>query len=84
MRERLRALARGLTERGVLDERPGRTADELARELAALLPGQAGLFATAAHIFDDIWYGGRAAGEADYAAVTAADQAAARPVRTAR
>lgn len=81
VRERLRAVARSLTERGLLEDRPGRTADELARELARLLPEQAPVFGTSARVFDDVWYGGRTATPADYAAVRAADAAAAGPVR---
>jgi hypothetical protein len=38
IRERLRAIARDLEERVVLDPRPGRTADELAAEAGAALP----------------------------------------------
>ena len=43
MIERYRALVRSLEERGLVDERPGRTADEAAAEGAAALPTAAGL-----------------------------------------
>ncbi|MEV4312644.1 DUF4129 domain-containing protein [Actinocrispum sp. NPDC049592] len=66
VRERFRAIARGLEERGVLDERSGRTVDELAREAGARLPGHATALRTAARIFDEIWYGGRTATAQSY------------------
>ncbi|MFF5990208.1 DUF4129 domain-containing protein [Prauserella flavalba] len=61
VREWFRAIARELEERGVLDERSGRTADELAAEAGALLPGSAAELRAAAVLFDDVHYGGRAA-----------------------
>jgi hypothetical protein len=59
VRERLRAVVRDLEERGVLDPRPGRTADEAATEAGAVLPACAGPLRAGARIFDDVWYGGR-------------------------
>jgi Domain of unknown function (DUF4129) len=61
IREWLRASARDLEERGVLDPRPGRTADEVAAEAAAQVPEVADALGTAARIFDEVWYGGRTA-----------------------
>jgi hypothetical protein len=61
VRERFRAIARGLEERGVLDERSGRTVAELAREAGGRLPEQATALRSAARMFDDVWYGGRPA-----------------------
>lgn len=61
VRERFRALVRGLEERAVLDERPGRTADEASAEAGVALPALAGALARAARAFDDVCYGGRAA-----------------------
>jgi uncharacterized protein DUF4129 len=61
VRERFRAIARGLEERGVLDERSGRTVDELAREAGARLPDHAEALTRSARIFDEVWYGGRTA-----------------------
>jgi hypothetical protein len=80
-RERFRAIVRGVEERGLLDPRPGRTADEAAREAAALLPGCAEGLWTAAHVFDGVWYGDRPATAAGYERIAAADEqvAAARP-----
>jgi hypothetical protein len=59
VRERFRAIARGLEERGVLDERSGRTVAELAREAGSRLPEHAVALRSAALMFDDVWYGGR-------------------------
>jgi hypothetical protein len=65
VRERLRAIARELEHRGVLDPRPGRTAAELSREAAVQLPALADDLRTATSIFDEVWYGGRTATAAD-------------------
>ncbi|MEO5878085.1 MAG: DUF4129 domain-containing protein [Streptosporangiaceae bacterium] len=56
IRERLRAIARDLEERVILDPRPGRTADELASEAGAVLPVD---LTPGIRIFDDVWYGDR-------------------------
>jgi len=64
IRERLRAIARDLEERVILEPRPGRTADELAAEAGAALPGHADALAAGVRLFDDVWYGGRR-GDAD-------------------
>jgi hypothetical protein len=58
VRERWRALVRGLEDRGVLDPRPGRTVDEAAREVPPVVPGSGPALAAAARVFDDIWYAG--------------------------
>jgi len=65
IRERLRAIARELEHRGVVDPRPGRTADELSRDAGAQLPALAEELHTATSIFDEVWYGGRTASAAD-------------------
>jgi hypothetical protein len=77
VRERFRALVRGLEERTVLDERPGRTADEAAAEAARALPGQAAELAAAARLFDEVTYGGRPAGPEHDARLRALDAAVA-------
>ncbi|MFC0113424.1 DUF4129 domain-containing protein [Kibdelosporangium aridum] len=59
VRERFRAIVRGLEERGVLDERSGRTVDEVAHAAGARLPDYANALRAAARLFDDVWYGGR-------------------------
>jgi type II secretory pathway pseudopilin PulG len=63
--ERVRAIAVDLEQRGVLLPRPGRTASELATEAAGALPatalpGGATALHSAARLFDDVRYGGRA------------------------
>jgi uncharacterized membrane protein len=61
IRERLRAIARELEQRGVLDPRPGRTAAELSRDAGTQLPALADDLRNATSIFDEVWYGGRTA-----------------------
>ncbi|MBB4686009.1 hypothetical protein BJY18_003494 [Amycolatopsis jiangsuensis] len=82
VRERFRALVRGMEERTVLDTRSGRTADEAAAEAGALLPDLAGDLTAAARLFDDVHYGGRPGTEAGYRALTELDERVrrARPV----
>ncbi|TDC06767.1 DUF4129 domain-containing protein [Nonomuraea longispora] len=58
LQERLRAIARDLEERALVDGMPGRTADELAAEAAVSLPDLADELAMAARSFDDVTYGG--------------------------
>jgi hypothetical protein len=58
VRERLRAVVRGLEERDLLDARPGRTADEAAADGGLVLPACAEQLRAAARTFDDVWYGG--------------------------
>jgi uncharacterized membrane protein len=65
IRERLRAIARELEQRGVLDPRPGRTAAELSRDAGTQLPALADDLRNATSIFDEVWYGGRTATAAD-------------------
>jgi hypothetical protein len=71
---RMRALARGLEESGELPERPGRTADELAAEVAVTRPDVARVIARAATVFDEVAYGRRPGGPDSYADVVAADE----------
>jgi hypothetical protein len=81
IRERLRAVARDLEERVILDPRPGRTADELAAEAGAALPDLAQELAAAVRVFDDVWYGDRPGTAEGYAQLTRLDERveAARP-----
>jgi hypothetical protein len=81
VRARLRAVVRTLEDRGVLDPRPGRTADEVAAEAGVALPAAAPALVRAAHTFDDVWFGGRTADPLAYRAVVEADEqvAAGRP-----
>jgi Domain of unknown function (DUF4129) len=80
VRERMRAIVRELETRGVLEPRPGRTADEVAREAGDLIPAIAAELRTAARIFDEVWFGGRPATPGADAAMREADQR----VRTAQ
>lgn len=74
VRDRMRALVADLEQRGVLDERPGRTADEAAAEAGAQLPACAAGLTTAAGIFDDVVYGGQPATPQSYAMVADTDR----------
>lgn len=74
VREWLRAVARELEERGVLDPRPGRTAAELCTETAVELPALSADLRQATSTFDAIWYGGRTAKPDDEALLRALDR----------
>ena len=78
VRDGFRALARELEERTFLDERPGRTADEVAREGAVVAPEAAAVLGTAAREFDEVCYGGRVATARAYDEIQAADDAVRR------
>jgi hypothetical protein len=71
--QRLRALVRTSQERGLIDMNPGWTADEVARSVAGRLPGIRGQLDAAAHVFDDVRYGGRPGSAASYRVVADAD-----------
>jgi hypothetical protein len=75
---RMRAIARHLEERGLLDERAGRTADELGREVTGVLPDAAPAVRAAAATFDEVMYGDRPATALSYATVAEADDAVRR------
>lgn len=74
VRERLRAVVRELEARGVVEPRPGRTADEVALEAGRALPGLAGALREGARAFDEVWYGGRPADASTYALLVALDE----------
>ncbi|HEX4814296.1 MAG TPA: DUF4129 domain-containing protein [Nonomuraea sp.] len=82
IQERLRAIARDLEERALVDGMPGRTADELAAEAAEALPGFAAELAAAAGSFDEVTYGGVPGTHAAYDAMASLDDRLrqARPV----
>jgi Domain of unknown function (DUF4129) len=69
---RMRALAAAVEERGIVDSRPGRTADELAVEVAASIPSSAGVMRAAASAFDAVAYGKRPATRETYDLVVGA------------
>lgn len=75
--DRMRALVRSGQERGLIDDRPGWTADEVSAELGAQLPGAAGALAAATRTFDEVRYGGRPATSEAHALLVRADVAAA-------
>lgn len=74
VRERLRAVVRDLESRGALDARPGRTAGEVASDGGAAVPAVAEELRRAALLFDEVWYGGRAADASSYAVLVALDE----------
>lgn len=73
VRERLRAIVRELEARGVLDPRPARTADEVARDAGAAVPAIGADLRRATTVFDEVWYGGRTADAASYAVLVDVD-----------
>jgi hypothetical protein len=79
--ERVRAIASELVERGIIDERPGRTATELATEAGRLLPDLAPDLRTVAARFNQVAYGGHTAGEPDARLATGLDEALQRSAR---
>jgi Domain of unknown function (DUF4129) len=80
LREWLRAAVRTIEDRGVLDPRPGRTGGEIARAAGLVLPSAAARLRAATRAFDEVWFGERAATDAD----VAAGREAADAVRDAR
>ncbi|GAA1984657.1 DUF4129 domain-containing protein [Kitasatospora viridis] len=74
VREQLRALIRSLEERTLLDHRPGRTADEAAREAGRQLPEHAAELIAAARLFDDIAFGERPADQAAHQRLAELDE----------
>jgi hypothetical protein len=86
VRERFRAIVRELDGRGVLDERSGRTVDEIAAQAGERLPHRECELRAAATVFDDVVYGGHPATEAGYDVLAALDSAlqAERPAMAAR
>lgn len=80
--EGMRAVARQLEESAVLDPKPGRTADELARDAGARLSGASSPLAAAAVAFDTVAYGRRDATADSYATIRRADDAVGGRQRT--
>ncbi|MEU1984671.1 DUF4129 domain-containing protein [Nocardia sp. NPDC019395] len=75
LRERFRAVLRGLEQHGVLEVRRSRTARETSDEAAtALPPALSGELPAAAGAFDEVVYGGRRAAADEYHRLTRADQ----------
>ncbi|AXH97726.1 DUF4129 domain-containing protein [Ornithinimicrobium avium] len=80
-----RAVAAGAVERALLDGRPGRTAHEVAVDLAQVFPQEAFALARAADRFDAVRYGAAAVGAEEASRVVELDRrlVAARPVPAA-
>lgn len=74
IRHRLRAVARGLEETGILDPVPGRTATELARDGAAARPDLEAEFRNAAETFNGVTYGAQQGTEAGYRQIAELDR----------
>lgn len=69
-----RALARQAEERALIIPQAGRTAHEVASELAPIFPVQCDGILSAATFFDRVRYGGAAATSADVARISALEQ----------
>ncbi len=80
--ERMRAVARELEERSVVDARAGRTASELAREAGRAMPSAAPALTAATELFNAIVYGDAVATADDMTVVVAADDAVRRAGRS--
>lgn len=80
IRSRFRACVAELTERTILDERPGRTAYEVVADAGRAVPDLREVLQPAAQVFAEVVYGNRPGTPERYAAVVTADGAA----RTAR
>ncbi|MCM6776933.1 DUF4129 domain-containing protein [Nocardia sp. CDC159] len=74
VRERFRAVVRGLEQRGVLEVRRARTARETADAALATVPEQAAELPTVARGFDEVVYGGRRATPDEYERLAHADR----------
>jgi hypothetical protein len=71
--ERFRAVVRELESRGVVEPRPGSTADEVARAGGTAVPAVAEPLRRAASLFDEVRYGGHQATAATYAELSGLD-----------
>lgn len=76
VRSRFRACIAELTERTVLDERPGRTAYEAVADAGRVVPALRDPLQPAALVFTEVVYGNRPGTVERYARVVAADDAA--------
>ena len=73
VREGFRAVVRQLEERGAIDPRPGRTADEAVRDAAAIFPMLRSELGAAARTFDEVAYGARPGTPEAYGQITTID-----------
>jgi hypothetical protein len=74
LKQRARAIVRTFEERGLLVQRPGRTADEAAVELGAFAPESLPELVRMARWFDEVVFGKRPATREQADAVMALDQ----------
>ncbi|NKY36253.1 DUF4129 domain-containing protein [Nocardia speluncae] len=75
LRERFRAVLRGLEQHGVLEVRRSRTVRETSEEATAALPSElSGEIPPAAGVFDEVVYGGRPAAADEYHRLAGADR----------
>ncbi|MEK0157168.1 DUF4129 domain-containing protein [Arthrobacter oryzae] len=72
--EQFRAIVRSAEDRTVIDPLPGRTADEVAGQLAGAFGSHAAELRRAAVVFDAVRYGSAGASAADHAGMLALDQ----------
>jgi hypothetical protein len=72
--EGFRAVVRQLEERGALDQRAGRTADEAARDAAVVFGELGSDLGVAARSFDEVAYGDRTGTAEAYAQITSLDR----------
>jgi hypothetical protein len=79
-----RAIAKDMSDRGLLNDAPGRTAHEVSLALASPFPDHADALAGAADLFDSVRYGHRRASEVQANQMRALDAelATARPLPT--
>jgi len=86
IRERFRAVIGTLDERGLLPERPERTADEAARDAGEVLPTHREPLEAAARAFDEVEYGEYLGSAEGYARIRSVDEqiAASAAATTAR
>lgn len=80
IRHRLRAVARGLEEAGVLHPEPGRTATELARDATTARPDLSAEFHSATETFNGVTYGAQPGTEAGYRQIAELDRTLTRLV----
>jgi hypothetical protein len=78
VREWLRAAIQTIEERGVLAPKPGRTGAATAREAGPSLPQAAPQLDSASRAFDEVFFGGRAATDADVAVARSAAESVRR------
>lgn len=67
LREWVRSAVSTIEERGILEVRPGRTGAEVARAAGAALPDARDQLLGVIEAFDEVWFGGRCATDADVA-----------------